>query len=446
MAWLGARRKRLVQLGAVGGLLAATSIILAIIILPIPTPSPLGPVDLIFHNGKILTMEENRPEAGALAVLGDNILAVGSNEEILALRTPETRVIDLEGKTLLPGFIDSHAHWIGDRNLAGHSTPEEAIRAALENGWTSVSELFVNRERLDELEALDETGNLRLRVNAYLPLSWQYERFGNWYQGYQPGQEFSSRLRVAGVKIFLDSGWGRTVFFSQEELNELVAEAHRAGFQIAAHTMGDTSHDLILNAYENALQGESNEIYRHRIEHVVALRDDQLERMRQLKIIASFQLTWFHSDWTEIMESELGTDNVRMVGRWHDILKAGVPSIGSTDHPWGYGSVGPSMNAIYQAVTRIGDQRFPPPQWMLDQRITVEQALRLITIDAAYGTFQEDAKGSIAVGKLADLVVLSENPLAVASEFLLDVNVIVTIVGGLVEYCAPGHENLCPVV
>ncbi|MFQ5553359.1 MAG: amidohydrolase, partial [Thermoplasmata archaeon] len=268
---------------------------------------------------------------------------------------------------------------------------------------------------------------------------------------YEPRQNFSSMLRIGGLKIFVDSGdrgqkfltdpyqdnpgYYGEVYFTQAELDELVRETHQRGFQIAAHTGGDAAHDLILSAYEKALSGEPNALYRHRIEHVMILRDDQLETMRRLGILASFQLSWFHSDWAEEFETTLGEERLPWVGRWRDLLDAGVPSIGSTDHPWGYGTPGPSMKAIYQAVTRIGEQGLPPPLWMSDQRISAEQALRLLTIDAAYGTFQEDVKGSISVGKLADLVVLSESPLAVAPERIPEVEVLLTIVGGRSEHC-----------
>lgn len=404
-------------------------------------PAPVSETShssLLLRNGTVLTMDEAVPVAQAVLVQDGLIVAVGSDEETSDLASPGVEVIDLQGKTLLPGFIDSHAHHLGDRNLAGYSTPEDAVQAVLEKGWTSISELFVNQDRLDELRSLDEQGHLRLRVNAYLPLNWQYDRFGDWYQSYLPGQEYSPRLRIAGVKIFTDGGggYGQDVYFTQEELNQLVAEAHQAGFQIATHTLGSASHlDLVLNAYEYALQGKSNEIRRHRVEHLTMLRDDQLERMRDLGIIASFQLTWFHSDWLqdEEFETVVTEEGVDRVGRWRDLLEAGVPSIGSTDYPWGYCSGSP-IQAIYQAVTRIGEQGIPPRQWMLDQRITVEQALRLITIDAAYGTFQEDVKGSITPGKYADLVVLSKNPLNVAQEELLDIQVLMTMVGGIIEY------------
>lgn len=415
------------------GMLVTSGFAILFVLLPALQPGSTSP-DVLLHSGTVLTMDVNRPQAEAVAVAGNQIVAVGTDEEVLALRTDQTLTIDITGRTLLPGFIDSHAHWIGDRDRVNLSTPEEAIQAALENGWTSISELFVNQDRLDELRALDEVGDLRVRVNAYLPLSYEHERFGTWYQRYEPGQEFSPRLRVGGVKINVDSWlWGE-LLFSQSELSELVAEAHQAGFQIATHTTVDESLDLILNAYEAALQGASNELHRHRAEHVVMIRDDQLERMHELGIIASIQLTWFHSNWAEDTETERPED-LGKIARWHDLLVLGIPSIGGTDFPYGIPATSSALDAIHQAVTRVGDQDIPPRPWMLDQRITVEQALRLLTIDAAYGTFQETVKGSIVEGKLADLVILSENPMTIPVEQLPYVEVLLTIVGGTAEYC-----------
>ncbi|MHA2313599.1 MAG: amidohydrolase family protein, partial [Candidatus Thorarchaeota archaeon] len=85
-------------------------------------------------------------------------------------------------------------------------------------------------------------------------------------------------------------------FFSQTELDSLVQEAHEAGFQIAIHSMIDNGTDFVLNSLESVLGGQSNHLYRHRIEHLVLLRDDQIQRMSELGIIASFQLTWHNSD------------------------------------------------------------------------------------------------------------------------------------------------------
>ena len=443
------------------------------LVLSAPSASAEHP-ESIFYNSQIVTMEEGVPTAEAIAIRGGRIVAIGTNEEILALRGRITRAVDLDARTVLPGFIDSHAHWIGNRNIsgiasaptetgrrwvplwvtgdmsAGSATAQEAVQAALKGGWTSISELFVDQDRLDELLALDEAGELRIRVNAYLPLSFEFQRFGDWYQVYTQGQEFSPRVRIGGVKIFSDNGdnygqgdlipalSGPDVFFTQEELTALVAEAHTAGFQIAIHTMADAGLDLVLNAYEAALDGESNSVYRHRVEHLGVVRDDQLVRMAQLGLIASIPLTWFdsHPWWIWDVKTFIGLERADLVARWRDILAAGIPSIGGTDYPWFYGD-GSATTTVSRAVTRKGEPGQPPADWMLDQRITVEQALRLLTIDAAYGTFQEDVKGSIAVGKFADLVVLSANPLTVPPDEIKDIEVLLTMVNGRVEYCAP---------
>jgi predicted amidohydrolase YtcJ len=397
--------------------------------------------DMIIHNGTILTMEQSPAQVEAVAIQGESILAVGDETDILAMAGANTQIFDLGDWTLLPGFIDSHAHHIGDRDMVNQSTPEEAIETVLSSGWTSISELFVNQERLDELITLDEQDSLRVRVNAYLPLNYQFDRFGNWYQAYQPGQEFSSKLRVGGVKLFMD-GWitNWDHYFIQTELDTLVMEAHQAGFQIAIHSVTDNGTDIVLNSFESALGGQSNQLHRHRIEHCVLLRDDQIERMRNLGIIASFQLTWFNSDLNPLNSFWIYQKYSNLLGRWQDIVQAGIPSIGSTDFPWILGYPRSAMKAISSAVTRIGEQGLSPTDWMLNQSLSVEQALRLLTIDGAYGTFQEDLKGSIRGGKFADLVILSDNPLTVLESHLADIEVLVTMVGGKVEYVKEGVE------
>ena len=426
------------------------------------TAAVAGPAKTIFFNGSIVTMEAETPVAEALAVSGGVITAVGSTANVLRSQGPATLMVDLEGRALLPGFIDSHAHWIGDRNIAGVETPQAAIAAALRDGWTSISEQFVNQERLDELIQLDEAGDLLIRVNAYFPVNYHDDHYGVWFEGYTPRHEYSSRLRIAGAKVFVDRANPTLMFLSepysdqpgyfghaswtQEELTAMVSNLHAEGWQITIHTTGDGAHDLVLNAFATALNGESNDAFRHRIEHAVVLRGDQIQRMSDLGIIASIQLTWLNSDWLGDeywgpFEAALGPDRVPWLGRWRELLDAGVKVIGGTDTPWTPAS---SAEALFEAVTRIGENGAPPAPWMLDQRITVEEALRLITIDAAYGTFDEDVKGSLAPGKWADLVILSHNPLEVAIDGLLEIDVLATVVGGEFVYCAPTLFALCP--
>ena len=217
---------------------------------------------------------------------------------------------------------------------------------------------------------------------------------------------------------------------------------------MATHTCCDAAHDLVLDAYEVALAGADNDAHRHRIEHVLMVRDDQVRRMRDLAIIASIQLPFMTSDWAAEEEATLGPDRLASVGRWRDLLEAGVPTVGSTDFPWAIrdelnGRSGAAMKALSDAVTRLGTEAGAPPPWMADQALTVEQGLELITRAGAYATFEEDRKGTVTTGKLADLVVLSEDPRAVAPSDLPSVSVVMTMVGGRVEYCAPDASEIC---
>ena len=130
---------------------------------------------------------------------------------------------------------------------------------ALESGWTSINEMFVNVGRLSELTLLDAAGRLRLRVNAYLPVNYQAQRFGMWFADHEPGEVIGPRLRLGGVKFFIDGCTAKHMFMTQprkydskscgnffwkrQELRRMVARVHDAGWQIAAHMCGDAAAD-----------------------------------------------------------------------------------------------------------------------------------------------------------------------------------------------------------
>lgn len=428
---------------------------------PSPTPGePAQPADIVFVGGHLITMDPDHPDAQAIAVLGDTILAVGSDQDIMAYAGSVTQIIDLHGQTVLPGFNDSHTHMLSDFEAAGYPSQEAAIQSALAFGYTSISDMFTSQPNLDRYLALDRAGQLPLRVNAYLPVNYGTDRFGDWYRAYTPSQEFSPYLRIAGVKVFVDSGgngekymsqpyanqpgYYGDVYWTQDELDQVVADAHAAGYQIAAHTCGDAALDMIMNAYEAALAGENNEDYHLRVEHVMIMRDDQLQRMAELHLFASVQLDFFNSDWRDEMETTLGPQRVFWVGRWRDLLDDGVPVIGSTDAPYGYGKIGSPLKALYQAVTRVGDSGDPAADWMLAQTLTVDQAIDMLTLRGAYATFQDPIKGSLTAGKLADLIILSDDPLSIPPEQLLTTDVWLTMVGGQTRYCAPDRQAYCP--
>jgi predicted amidohydrolase YtcJ len=423
-----------------------------VVILQLPFETGRTAPDVIFHNGVVLTMEKAQPRAEAVAIHHDRILAVGDNERVLALRNRTTRVVDLGGRTVMPGFIDSHAHWIGDGLMVGLD-PFTAIDAALRRGWTSINELFVDQRWLETIGVLDTAGELRLRVNAYLPVNFEDEKFGKWYLAFQPRQAYSPHVRLAGIKLFLDHDWGTRFHWQQAELNEYVKTAHRNGWQVSAHTVSAEAHDQYLTAVAGALAAFPNPNARHRVEHVIQLRDDQLARMRELGMIASIQPGIPGDSAAEAgYQAMVARGQTGWIARWRDLVDSDVLTIGSTDMPWlvlvlaEYATDlphGSPLEAVHQAVTRQSYLGRTPEGWQLSQRLTVDQALRLFTINAAYGTFEEDVKGSLARGKYADLVILSGNPMSVAVDSLPEIQVLATMVGGRMEHCAATATALC---
>ena len=420
--------------------------------------------DLILHDAVVLTMNPDAPRASAIATAGDRIVAIGSDAEVLTLAGPGTSVVDLDGLTVTPGFIDSHSHWIGDRELYGVSTAEEAIQIALEGGWTSINELFVNQERLNELASLDDAGELRLRVNAYFPVNYTPDQhFGFWFSDLAPGAQVGPRLRYAGAKFFIDDCGPNSYYLSEprddgnrgqfnwkrRQLRRLVERIHDAGWQIAAHSCGDGATDEILDALELALGGEPGGQFRHRLEHMIVLRDDQIRRMRRLEVSPSIQLTFVDTGWLRDLRRVFDVEQLdERFGRWRDIVDdQRLRPLGSTDTPFGEGpNLRPTtvMDLLVQATTKKSRPDDRVPRWMREQRLTLDQALRLLTTGGAYGIFAEDDLGMLAPGMLADMVVLSEDPHEVPRIELERIDVLMVFVGGGIEVCAPSVSPLCP--
>jgi len=416
---------------------------------------PAEPADLIFTNAEIITMDFNRPQAEAIAIRGDRILAVGTDEEVLAHGGSATQVFDLAGRTITPGFIDSHGHRIGDRYLYGYGDqrPEQVIREAIAGGWTTLHELFVEQGRLDELAGLAAGNALPIRVSVYLTMNFHYDR-DDWWTAYEPMQSFGPYLQIAGLKITLDQEWGETVFFNQAQLTDMVTFAADRGWQVAVHAFTPETDLMTLNGYEAAILAHPEDDFRFRLEHIGVITDEGIQKMAGLGVIGSVQFIntsrfVLDESFIQFIPQEMWP----LVSRWRDLIDAGVLLIGNTDAPWcctpwrdsdAPSTTGTVIDALYGAATRVAyDDREPEP-WQLSQVVSVAEALEMLTIRGAYAAHQEDELGSLAPGKYADLVVLSANPLQVPMGELPGIDVLLTMIGGRVEHCPPGQGEICP--
>jgi predicted amidohydrolase YtcJ len=414
------------------------------------TPREISP-DYIFYNGTIITMDATRPEVEAIAVQGDTIIALGSSEQMLELGKDDSDLIDLDGLTLTPGFIDSHSHRMTGKFKWGFSAIGRANQEVLTQGWTGLDELVILQHDLNELLEAEELGQLDVRLNLYLGYNdFDGNLQGDWYKAYQPGQQLTPHLRIAGIKVFIDFDSGRTFFFEQEELNQLIDELHSEGWQVSMKAVSIQSHELALVALDYALQGQTNEEFRHRLEHSVGVTDEQMAWMAERGIIACIQpglpgVMSYDPDITRMAE-ENGYENSY---RWREYIQNGVFVVASPlNPPNAYeeqlqaSHMSPS-GAMYRGVTQIAPENQKPEPWMLEKTLSVEQMFPLFTINGAYTTFEEEFKGSLTPGKWADLVILSGNPLSVPVEDLPDITALMTMIGGEIVYCREGYEGLC---
>jgi predicted amidohydrolase YtcJ len=416
-------------------------------------PSGASGGDSLVILGRIVTMDA--PAIAEAIFIEDGVVrAIGTRDEVLAAAGDAIPVVDIGTNVAYPGFIDPHAHWIGDREYYGVETAEEAMDLAVTRGWTSISEQWVNGERLQELTGLSRDNALRLRVDAYLALNFDKEFFGDWYAEREPGA-VGDRLRVKGVKIHLDTGSGRVVNWEPDQLIETIGRANAAGWQVSVHSMSGAAQELVLDAFEAAIGAAGPNPLHHRIEHAIQVSDAELARMVAMDLAIVIHPDG-EPDW--IMYDGLVADFDRHdppadikaeVGRWRDFVDAGLHVAFATDAPWTFpdfeegdrlvelsDDMGRPVDHI--AAGMDGRQRMNPemPSWLLDQLLTAEQGLRAVTLDAAWALDDEARRGHLAVGTLGDVTILSGDVTGGATpDDVRAMDVIATIVGGVPEYC-----------
>ncbi|MBI2898766.1 MAG: amidohydrolase family protein [Planctomycetes bacterium] len=412
-----------------------------------PPPVRGGDADVIFANGTIITMDDANPSVEAVAVQGNKILAVGRIADVFRHRGEATSVIDLEGRTLVPGFTDSHSHRIM-KGIDGQYDLKSTMDESIAQGWTSLSEKYAGWDKMPRYLDLARQDNLRLRVNMYLPYNGALgEDTGDWWKVYDQDQVISPRWRIAGMKIFTGVSNDTKLLWTQDGLNALLLARHREGWHLAIKTVSTETLEMILTALENIEKTDPSIANRRvTLEHALFLTPEQIARVKRLGVIPSIQTNMPGELVGERDIEELTAREPRgSAFPWRNLVSAGVTLAGGSSFPTFYveepggAPFGSPVHLMYQAVTRVGNLGTRPEAWMLDQTLTAEQALRALTINAAYANFQDDVLGSLTPGKLADMVILSDNPLAVSTPEINDIRVLMTMVDGQVEYCAPGY-------
>jgi predicted amidohydrolase YtcJ len=327
----------------------------------------------------------------------------------------------------------------------------EAIQAALKVAMAHAHRVGLTgiHDCEDELafaafQELSSKGELDLRVLTHIPMKNLDAAIG---LGLRTGLG-NEKLRVGGVKIFADGSLGsRTAAMlapyqdeplnlgiavtGKEEMRELVSKASRAGVNAAIHAIGDRANRDVLDVLEESRQAGDGAGLRHRIEHVQLLHPADIPRLAKLGVIASMQPIHATSD-MEIVERHWGEERARGAYAWRSLLDAGTILAFGSDCP--VETLDP-LAGIHAAVTRRRADGSPGPKgWHPEERITVEDTVRAYTLGAAYASGEEREKGSITLGKLADLVVVSQDIFAVAPMAILETEVEATILDGQFVY------------
>jgi predicted amidohydrolase YtcJ len=322
-----------------------------------------------------------------------------------------------------------------------------AARECVRNGLTSVDEAKVTPLMVRAFQEMVRDGQMPLRVYAMLDGA-DRNLVDEWLKR-GPAVDSHHQFTIRAFKLFADGALGSRgaallepysdaptnglMTTPESEVYSLTRRALEGGFQVAAHAIGDAANRAVLNAYEQA-EKEVPEAHdpRLRIEHAQVLAPEDIPRFAKLGVIASMQPTHCTSDmpWAE---KRLGPERAKYAYAWRSVKDSGARLPLSSDFP------GETLNpfyGIYAAITRQDPEGNPPDGWHPEQKLTLDEALRGYTVEAAYAEFAEKDKGSIEKGKLADLTVISEDITKIPPREILSIRVLKTFVGGKAVYDA----------
>ncbi len=516
-------------------------------------------VDAIVVNGNMYTVNDSFDKAEAFAIRDGKFLEISTSDLLQEKYTADT-IIDAQGKTIVPGFIDAHCHFYGlgmnlqQVNLTGTTSLDEVVKRVLDyqnerqmpfiigRGWdqndwedknfpnkklldalfpdtpvaltridghamlcnqaaldlanitkgtkidggeifvengeltgvlidnpmllveavfpkptralqinglmdaqkictelglTTVSDAGLNRDEIELIDSLQQTGDLHMRVYAMI------SNTNDNLDYYLPkGKIKTDRLNVQSVKVYADGALGSrgaalkapysdkenhfgAMVIGLDDFKTLAEKIEAANFQMNTHAIGDSANRFVLNTYEKMLQGKSDR--RWRVEHAQILTDNDLDYFKNENIIPSIQPTHATSDmyWAE---DRLGAERVKGAYAYKMLLNTSGKVALGTDFP--VEQVSPFLT-FYAAVSRQDLKKFPEDGFQMENALSREETLRGMTIWAAYSNFEETEKGSIEVGKFADFIILDRDIMTVDVHEVPETKVEQTYIAGI---------------
>ena len=314
-----------------------------------------------------------------------------------------------------------------------------AIKEIISKGITGVHDAWQDEITITAIKELIQENEFPIRCYGMLAGSNQNLLDNFFKKGHYNSEYYSIR----SVKAFIDGALGSRgaalnepyhddgnncglILISTEEFNQLVRNCYKYNFQLNTHAIGDRGNNFVLNAYAKVLNSNNNR--RWRIEHAQMVSDDDILKFKNHAILPSMQPSHCTSDMKWLPE-RLGVDRLKLISRWQSFVDLGMKIPGGSDCPIEEGN---PLFEFYAAVTRQNHNKWPKNGWQPQEKLNHFNAFKMFTTWAAYGGFEESKRGKIDLGYDADLTVLSDNILAANSKDILDIQILKTIINGII--------------
>mgnify|MGYP001814299366 CR=1 FL=1 len=321
---------------------------------------------------------------------------------------------------------------------------QSAVNTLVAEGVTGVHDAGVDLMNAEVYISMADNDELDMRIYAMTGGAGEVlDAIGKPLHGYG-----NDRLEIAAVKLYADGALGSRgaamiepysddaenrglVFWTQDELDRMVAKANGMGFQVGIHAIGDLGNRMALDAFDRGQNGKPSAL-RNRVEHAQIIALEDIPRFAELGVIASMQPTHATSD-MNMAEDRVGPDRVLGGYAWRRLLDSGAVIASGSDFPV---ELCNPFHGLYAAVTRQGRDGEPEDGWYADQALTRAEALHSFTLAAAYAANQEDRLGSLERGKWADFIVIDRDYFTIPANEIDDIQVLQTWVGGEKVYDA----------